>query len=285
MVKIDPPDVTPAEEEYPHTEAYTNSTEQNPQEVTLSATPAQNWGFEKWTGDLTTELSPDSVFMSESKSVTAVFEQALLTMSVTGDGTIDTTPAGDVISTTVKGFRPGVTVDVEALPEDNWGFWEWRGAIQTSDNPAEVIMNGDQSVEAVFFQTTLSVTVDGQGKVKTTPFGDPAQTPPFTRNFAPGEQVILEAVETEPGWVFTGWSGDATGSVSPVNVDHADRPDYVADEVRRGHLRADPAHRGQGGAGHGRASRRRHRPPPHHHLHQRTDGEPCRQPGGRLGLQ
>ena len=65
-----------------------------------------------------------------------------------------------------------------------WGFNEWTGAINTSDNPAAIEIDSDQSVTAVFYQNTLTVTSGGQGPVSTG--GDP-QTPmcsPRTSNRA-----------------------------------------------------------------------------------------------------
>jgi uncharacterized repeat protein (TIGR02543 family) len=225
-INISPPNVTPEEESYPHTEVYAASTPENPQLVTLTAISGDNWGFKEWTGDVEPPVDTTTidVEMDASKSVTAVFEQAVLTLGTEGEGSADASPAGEVLSPTTQGYAPGESVTLTATPAAGWGFKEWTGAITTADNPATVVMDGDQSVTAVFFQTTLSVTGEGQGKVKTTPYGDPAQTPPFTENFAPGEVVTLTA-DAEEGWAFTGWSGDVFGAAESIQVTMPSDPD------------------------------------------------------------
>lgn len=221
VVNIDPPDITPGYGQYPYTETYGISTPENPVPVTLTATPAENWGFKEWQGDVDSpvDVSSKQIDMNAPKSVTAVFEQAVLTMDIEGEGVIETTPAGETLSSDTKGFRPGdpnVTdpISVEAVPGEEWGFKEWTGAINTQDNPALLEMDDDQSITAVFYQNTLTVNSTGQGQVSTG--GDP-QTPTFTEDFKPGKQVALTA-HAEDGWFFKEWSGAVSGASTSVNV-------------------------------------------------------------------
>lgn len=220
-VTISPPVVTPEVEEYPHTEVYPLSTLENPQSVTLTAVEVANWGFKEWTGDVEgpANLTTTQVEMDAAKTVTAVFEQAVLSMNVEGEGSIGTSPAGEVLSATRKGFRPGDPnvedpITIEAFPGAEWGFEKWTGAINTTDNPAPIEMDSDQSVTAVFYQNTLTVTSGGQGQVST---GGEPRTPTFTEDFKPGKQVNLEA-HPEDGWFFAGWSGAVTSASSTAPV-------------------------------------------------------------------
>ncbi|MBL7648265.1 MAG: hypothetical protein JNK74_18965 [Candidatus Hydrogenedentes bacterium] len=223
-VTISPPIVTPGVEEYPHTEVYPLSTVEDPQSVTLTAVEVANWGFKEWTGDVegATDTTSISIDMDAEKSVTAVFEQAVLTMGKEGEGTIGTSPAGEVLSATTRGCRPGDPnvadpITIEAVPAANWGFKEWTGAINTTDNPVEVEMDGDQSVTAVFYQVELTVTKTGEGEVTTVPHGN-TEEPTFTEQYAPGQDVLLTAVPAD-GWFFKEWSGGAVGTSGSIQVD------------------------------------------------------------------
>jgi hypothetical protein len=54
---------------------------------------------------------------------------------------------------------------------------------------------------------TIEVDVVGQGQVQVTP---------LKQTYACGEQVTLEATPANSDWLFTGWSGDLSGSQNPA---------------------------------------------------------------------
>jgi uncharacterized repeat protein (TIGR02543 family) len=68
----------------------------------------------------------------------------------------------------------------------------------------------DHTISAVFATEgyTLTVTAGGNGGVSR----DPDQAV-----YAPGSGVTLTAI-ADPGWVFTGWSGDLSGSANPAVI-------------------------------------------------------------------
>ena len=51
--------------------------------VTLTATPAAGWQFDRWSGDLTGSTNPTSITMNENKSVKATFQKVTVTECTT----------------------------------------------------------------------------------------------------------------------------------------------------------------------------------------------------------
>ncbi len=117
--------------------------------VNLNATPDTGWAFTSWTGDITSAVPTATITMNGSREVTATFTAIptyTLTISVVGQGT--TTPAAGV-TTQYSG-----TVSLAATPASGWAFQNWTGAISTTANPADLLMNANKHVTATFIQTT-----------------------------------------------------------------------------------------------------------------------------------
>jgi hypothetical protein len=133
-----------------------------------------------------------------------------LTVSVTGSGTVASSPSGiNCPSTCSAGFAGGTPVTLTATPASGWIFSGWGGACSGSAG-CTVTMNSPQSVSATFTQVfTLSATVSGSGAVTSSPTG---VTCPSTCNasFIAGTAVTLTATPAS-GWGFAGWSGACSG--------------------------------------------------------------------------
>jgi len=124
---------------------------------------------------------------------------------------VNTEGAGSVNTSPIKPYSFGQTVTVTAEPSPGYIFFEWRGDLTGSVNPATITMNGNKTITARFTDPvyyTLQVDVDGLGVVNVDPDLD---------EYLHGSQVTLQAVP-EPGWLFSSWSGDLTGRQSPVEV-------------------------------------------------------------------
>ena len=91
-----------------------------------------------------------------------------------------------------------------ATPDPGFAFEGWSGDLSGSQNPATLTLDGDNSVTATFVgpEFTLTVTVEGSGKVRLQPSGGV---------YTAGTVVTLNAT---PAKKFTGWSGDLSGSSS-----------------------------------------------------------------------
>ena len=178
--------------------------------VTLSATPAPGWEFDRWGGSISSSLNPTTVTMSGNKSVTAYFielppVQYTLTMAVSGNGS--TSP-----SVGAHTYDENTTVTLSATPAAGWEFDHWSGSVSGSTNPRTIIMNADKSVTAHFTeippQYTLTMAVNGSG----------ATSPSVgTHTYDENTTVTLSATPA-PGWEFDRWGGSISSSLNPTTV-------------------------------------------------------------------
>ncbi len=101
-------------------------------------------------------------------------------------------------------------VQLTATPDVGWSFADWSGDASGTANPLSVTMDANKAVTANYTQNeyTLSVNIVGNGVVNKSP--DQA-------TYHHGDLVQLSAVP-DAGWQFSAWSGDASGTTSPVAV-------------------------------------------------------------------
>jgi uncharacterized repeat protein (TIGR02543 family) len=104
----------------------------------------------------------------------------------------------------------GTNVTLTANAAVGWSFANWTGDASGSDSPIVVNMTSNKVVTATFTQNqyTLTVNVVGSGSV--------GKNPDLT-TYTHGTNVTLNAT-AQPGWVFSSWSGDQTGSANPVTL-------------------------------------------------------------------
>lgn len=139
---------------------------QNGVKVNLEAIPNQpDWWFEKWTGvDPGKEGSnPVSLTMDANKTISTVFSNAqTVKLTVNGNGQVQIN--GEAKKLPWNGdFPEGDKVRLEALPAEQ--FKEWAGDYQSEENPAEIPMDKDKQVRAVFnFQENWQLTIHAQGE-------------------------------------------------------------------------------------------------------------------------
>jgi len=173
--------------------------------VQLTANPGPGWSFSHWSGDLTGGTNPDSIIMTEDKTVTAHFNQDeyTLTVNTDGNGSVDLSPPG--------GSYPSSTVvTLTAIADTSWTFTGWSGDLDGTDNPKNITMDSNKNVTATFTQDTYTLTVntDGNGSV----VKDPDQA-----TYVYNTSVQLTA-DPDPGWSFSHWTGDLTGGTNPDSI-------------------------------------------------------------------
>lgn len=172
--------------------------------VTLTAEADPGWIFSLWSGDLSGSENPKTINMTSDKIVNATFIQGYtLTVNIIGSGSVSKDPDR-------AGYAPGTVVTLLATPAQGWSFSGWSGDLTSENNPATVIMDGNKIINATFTpnQYTLTINIVGGGSVSKNP-----DKPTYTY----GEIVTLTAT-ADPGWIFQGWSGDLSGSESPINI-------------------------------------------------------------------
>jgi uncharacterized repeat protein (TIGR02543 family) len=173
--------------------------------VTLTATPAVGWHFVSWSGDTSGTTNPLTVVMTRNRSITAIFAINTYTLNVTvaGSGTVAKNPDQPT-------YNHGTVVQLTATPAAGWHFVSWGGDTSGTTSPLTVVMTRNRSITANFSINTypLNVTVTGSGNVTKNP------------NQAVYDYGTVVQLTAHPatGWHFVSWSGDASGTVSPVSV-------------------------------------------------------------------
>ncbi|MGE0622630.1 MAG: hypothetical protein AB7O54_08420 [Pseudomonadales bacterium] len=127
-----------------------------------------------------------------------------LTTSVLGAGSVSVNPDLSL-------YTEGDPVSLEAVPDGGNLFLNWSDGLSGFENPTVLFIRDNTNVVAEFApitQHTLVTSVDGSGQVLT----DPLQS-----FYVLTESVQLSAI-ADPGWLFTGWSGDLTGSDNPATL-------------------------------------------------------------------
>lgn len=173
--------------------------------VTVTATPATNYTFTGFTGDLNSATNPSTIVMDNNKSITANFvlqgSTCALTTVVSGQGTV--TPS--------SGSYPcGSTINLTATPSSGNNFGGWSGSGYTgSSSSASFTLTQDTTETATFNPTTtcnLTTSVTGLGTIS-----------PSSGSYACGTQVTLYAFPAAH-YLFGGWGGALTGNTTPATI-------------------------------------------------------------------
>jgi uncharacterized repeat protein (TIGR02543 family) len=177
------------------------------EEVVLTAHAAEGWFFTGWSGDLTGNANPATVTINTAKTIRATFTQSPFTLavSVMGQGQVHANPAQTL-------YAPGDVVELLATPASGWLFVRWEGALSGTDNPANLVMDQNRTVVAVFAQDPgqYSISLSAQG-------GGIVAIEPEQALYASGTRATFTAIAND-GWVFTHWGGDLEGSVNPTTL-------------------------------------------------------------------
>jgi hypothetical protein len=185
--------------------------------VTLTASPDTSSVFAGWSGDCT-GTGVCRVTMDQAHAVTASFAQRSVNLSVSrvgsGSGQVSSEPAGIACGTTCQAtFDAGSIVTLTATPDPGSTFTGWSGDC-TGTGACQVSLDQARSVTVTFAQETFNLAVSvqgsGSGEVVSNPTGigcgDGCQD-----TFGAGSIVTLTATPVA-GSIFTGWSGDCTGT-------------------------------------------------------------------------
>ncbi|MGD9853168.1 MAG: hypothetical protein AB7T38_18115, partial [Nitrospirales bacterium] len=154
----------------------------------------------------------------------AITEKAgmILSVSLTGNGNISSTPSGLICSSgTCSGtFTEGTSVTLVALPTSGYNFTGWGGVCSGTGSCA-VTLSSSKSVSATFsaipapvFKTlSISLTGDGGGTIVSSPAGLTCSTGTCSASFLLGTTVSLSATSQSDS-TFTGWNGGCSGTSS-----------------------------------------------------------------------
>gem|GEM_PF-2659602 len=137
-----------------------------------------------------------------------------LTVNVTGQGTVTSSPAGIACGTScLSSFTQGETVQLTAQPLAGYVFSGWTGGCSGSGTTCMVTMSSSKMVQATFVayapgQFALNVTVAGKGTVS----GGGINCQPACSVAETANSVIKLTAAPVAGASFTGWSGACSGT-------------------------------------------------------------------------
>lgn len=116
--------------------------------VEISATPNQNWVFERWEGDYSGSDNPASFIVDSDKNVTAIFlkREFPLTINTEGNGTV----TERVVQAKSTDYPHGSIVELTANPAQGWEFVRWSGDLESEESIIEVEIDGDKTLTAEF---------------------------------------------------------------------------------------------------------------------------------------
>lgn len=195
--------------------------------VVLTATPASNAVFRRWSGQPACAANQPSCTLTlySDSPVSAVFEYSFpertLKVARSGLGGVRSEPAGISCPPTCEArFKERTDVKLTATPGSDYSFAGWFGKCSAAglSSTCRLTISGDANVGAGFKavpKASLRVTVKGMGRVESAPNGIDCSLS-CSASFRSYMTVTLTA-KPRNGSRFDGWDGDAcAGSKNPV---------------------------------------------------------------------
>ena len=126
-----------------------------------------------------------------------------LTININGNGSVDKDP-------NKSGYDYNETVDLTAVPDLGWSFYNWTGDLESEDNSESIVMDCNKTVTANFVQNqyVLNVSVVGNGSVT---------IDPDLSYYVYGDIVNLTALPNT-SWNFDHWEEDLSGNDNPASI-------------------------------------------------------------------
>lgn len=123
---------------------------------------------------------------------------------------------------------PGTNVHLQALADSGGSFAGWAGACSGTGTNCDLTVSANLTVVANFSSlpppppppTThkLTVSLDGQGRITSSPSGLDCSGATCAADFPVGTSVTLSAAPAST-WSFAGWSGDCSGASCTLRMD------------------------------------------------------------------
>ncbi len=173
--------------------------------ISITAIPSAGWQFDSWSGDISGTQTSISVTLSSNQDITAKFSKITypLTLTCIGNGTIN--PEAGVHS-----YDPGTVVNITATPTEGWKFDGWSGDASGTQTTIITTLSTSKTIIAIFSKITYNLTLTCIGNGTINPEAG-------VHSYDPGTVVNITATPSQ-GWIFEGWSGDASGTQTIISV-------------------------------------------------------------------
>jgi len=182
----------------------------NPGPVTVTATPNVGYTFTNWTiGGVVASVSPAYTF-TLSANTTLVANFAVVPSSQFAV-VLSSSPVAGGTTTGSGAYAANTSVTVTAIVNPGYTFTNWteNGAIVSTSAAYVFALAANRTLVANFAVNTYTLNV---AAVNGTVVATPQQA-----TYNSGSTVVLTATPNS-GYIFSSWSGDATGNVNPLTV-------------------------------------------------------------------
>lgn len=171
----------------------------------LEVKAKEGWRFKGWEGDAAGVANTLELEMKDDRNVRAVFEPIEYSFQgkVEGQGDLQVSPQKET-------YRHGEELLLEVKPQEGWKFSGWAGDVSGKDPKTSLVVDRDIEVLAGFSpeEYSLALNVSGGGGVEISPKKD---------YYYHGDTVVIRALN-KPGYRFSHWSGDISGSGKTAEV-------------------------------------------------------------------
>lgn len=169
--------------------------------VTLTASPATGYRFDKWSGDASGNATSTTITINSAKNITASFKRTY-TLSVSANAAEGSVAGGGV-------YDEGTIVTLTAAPAAGYRFDKWSGDASGNATSVSITMNADKNATASFrkvYPLTITISPSNGGSVS-----------PAGGNYDAGSSITLTAIPAS-GYRFDKWDGDASGNTTSANI-------------------------------------------------------------------
>ena len=174
--------------------------------LSLAATASSGWGFLGWQGVASGTNNPLNVTVNGTNNIQAIFGTVVATNPVGSGGIVLNLP---------NPVPFGTILTASAVPNPGKYLVTWSGAASGTNSPTQITVTSANPTVSGLFATlpggtySLGVVVMGNGSVGISP---------QQNYYSAGTSVTLSATPVPNETSFYGWTEDASGTNSPINV-------------------------------------------------------------------
>lgn len=170
----------------------------------IEALSVDHTGIESAAGETEYTYTFENVSNDHTMDVTFAIDEYVLSLDITGDGTVSASPY-------LNTYPHSTDVELTAVPATSMDFYQWQGDLTDTTNPVTLTMDGAKEVTAVFTVKTYEVDFEiatedtNHGSIR----GNTSQTVDWN-----GSTTVVTA-EANQGFHFHHWEG--TGGFSSTS--------------------------------------------------------------------